>query len=98
MEQTSKKESKDTLLNAIGGFISRSIREIALVLIKVSVQGLVLAYPLKWLWNDLVIKTNLQGVKLLTYWSALEILVLFLFITKLIVVRKAENKKVEEIY
>lgn len=96
MEQKFKKESKGTLLDAFFGFVLRSAKGIGLVFIKALFQGFVLAYPLKWLWNDLAVKLGLKGVTLLTYWTALFMLVLFLFITKLIEARKVKKETLED--
>lgn len=95
--EESKKGSYDKLTNALGGFIGRSIGNIALGFLRALIQGLVLGYPLKWLWNDIAVKLGLNEVTLLTYLMAFKIIILFSFVTKMSVTRKTANEEVVEV-
>lgn len=97
MEQKLEEGKYDKLVKALGGFIGRSIGNILLGFLRALIQGFVLAYPLKWLWNDITEKTALSEVILLSYWTAFKIIVLFSFITKMSVTRKTSNEEVVEI-
>ena len=96
MEQEVEKGSYDKLVRALGGFIGRSLGNIALGFLRALIQGLVLAYPLKWLWNDLANKLAISDVSMLTYWTAFKIILLFSFISKMSVTRKTPNEEVVE--
>jgi hypothetical protein len=70
---------------SLGGFIGRMIVKIGSGFISSICRALVLAYPVKWIWNDLRNLLGLQEViSLLDYWTAFKLLLIicFFFIEK----------------
>lgn len=71
---------KRSFAQVLGAFIGRTLGSIVLNFIKACINGLVLAYPVKWIWNELTLLGVFSSITI-TYWIAFKLVILtgFLF-------------------
>ncbi|AHK11348.1 hypothetical protein F132_1 [Flavobacterium sp. phage 1/32] len=71
---------KKTFAQVLGAYIGRLLGNIVLNFIKAVINGLVLAYPVKLIWNELALLAVFNSVTI-SFWVAFKIILLtgFLF-------------------